>query len=484
MFDEIRDLINQFKKAVEHLERMRNKYEQADKDRASALVAYNKANADINATKKDVERLRQESERRTAMALNAMEDYTKCIAETNELKNKHYTELLPAVLDKFQTDDETERIDFARTHLMKYAEICLTQIPTETQSLESMKATFNTINSQYDSELFIKMMRTGCEIPPDYEFQQKALVGAISPKKPSSSFGKTLTKSPSKLTPDDNIEDAILAIPGNKGKKKANERIKVLDKEVIECEKKLHGLESMMEHKKLKSEGEREHLDQELQEQQAKLQQKRESLLQKREKLRLFISGIDGSSYISQTRSPDETSSISQTESFSSSISSSSPSRSTNLDTKLKSPPLRTLSRQDEEDEVEKVTNWDAKSQSKKSSDTSSKKSGETVGTKSLTATPSFSGGAPPPPPPMPMFLSNAAIPDNGALAIKKAKRVMAQVLYDFDAEPDTEEMGVKTGDVLEILEKQDDGWWRAKFENENGDEVEGLVPGNYLEEI
>ncbi|XP_046354990.1 growth factor receptor-bound protein 2-like [Haliotis rufescens] len=49
---------------------------------------------------------------------------------------------------------------------------------------------------------------------------------------------------------------------------------------------------------------------------------------------------------------------------------------------------------------------------------------------------------------------------------------------YNF-APSDAEELSFQKGDVLNILEKVDDNWWRGEL---NGNE--GLVPANYLKEM
>lgn len=59
-------------------------------------------------------------------------------------------------------------------------------------------------------------------------------------------------------------------------------------------------------------------------------------------------------------------------------------------------------------------------------------------------------------------------------------------VLYDYTPQSE-QELPLKEGDLLYILEKSDDDdWWKAKkrtlFTDE--DEPEGLVPCNYIDEV
>lgn len=57
--------------------------------------------------------------------------------------------------------------------------------------------------------------------------------------------------------------------------------------------------------------------------------------------------------------------------------------------------------------------------------------------------------------------------------------------VYDYQPQGDTE-LDISEGDLLRVLEKGDDGWWKAKKNpiNEEDDEPQGLVPENYLEPV
>lgn len=52
-----------------------------------------------------------------------------------------------------------------------------------------------------------------------------------------------------------------------------------------------------------------------------------------------------------------------------------------------------------------------------------------------------------------------------------------ATALYDFDADGE-DELGVREGDVLVVLDRDSDEWWKCR--NEHG--AEGVVPASYLE--
>jgi hypothetical protein len=60
------------------------------------------------------------------------------------------------------------------------------------------------------------------------------------------------------------------------------------------------------------------------------------------------------------------------------------------------------------------------------------------------------------------------------------------RAIYDYAPQSDNE-IGLKEGDMLMVLEKSsDDDWWKAKKKGlmEDEDEPEGLIPNNYIEEV
>lgn len=58
--------------------------------------------------------------------------------------------------------------------------------------------------------------------------------------------------------------------------------------------------------------------------------------------------------------------------------------------------------------------------------------------------------------------------------------------VYDYTARSE-QELGLKEGDILCIIDKpEDDDWWKAKKKGNSVDDDEpvGLVPSNYIEEV
>lgn len=61
----------------------------------------------------------------------------------------------------------------------------------------------------------------------------------------------------------------------------------------------------------------------------------------------------------------------------------------------------------------------------------------------------------------------------------------VCKALYDYESRTE-DELSIKENDILYIIEKEDDDWWRAELKQQNGEDQGpvGLVPADYLEEV
>lgn len=60
------------------------------------------------------------------------------------------------------------------------------------------------------------------------------------------------------------------------------------------------------------------------------------------------------------------------------------------------------------------------------------------------------------------------------------------RAIYDYAPQSDNE-LALAEGDLLMVLEKSsEDDWWKAKKKGgeDDGEEPEGLIPNNYVEEV
>jgi actin cytoskeleton-regulatory complex protein SLA1 len=57
--------------------------------------------------------------------------------------------------------------------------------------------------------------------------------------------------------------------------------------------------------------------------------------------------------------------------------------------------------------------------------------------------------------------------------------------LYDYQPQGENE-LEIQEGELLYLLEKGEDGWWKAKKKaaDDEDDEPTGLIPANYVEKV
>ena len=59
----------------------------------------------------------------------------------------------------------------------------------------------------------------------------------------------------------------------------------------------------------------------------------------------------------------------------------------------------------------------------------------------------------------------------------------VCKALYDYEART-VDEITIHENDVLYVIEKEDDEWWRAELKSSDDSPHIGLVPANYLAEV
>ncbi|RKO95346.1 hypothetical protein CAUPRSCDRAFT_12950 [Caulochytrium protostelioides] len=159
-FDDIRKAHAELLRIQDNVVKLHERYDTCVKSMETARAAYEKANNDQNATKKDVERLRVESEKRALATQEARNAYTAGIESANAKKDQHFREQLPALLDAVQSSDEQNRIAFLKGMFEKWATLFNSLTPLNEQAWSAVQQAAGCISPTYDSNLLVKMCKT------------------------------------------------------------------------------------------------------------------------------------------------------------------------------------------------------------------------------------------------------------------------------------------------------------------------------------
>ncbi|XP_063792766.1 formin-binding protein 1 isoform X12 [Pseudophryne corroboree] len=226
------------------LEASKRRFERDCKEADRAQQYFEKMDADINVTKADVEKARQQAQIRHQMADDSKGDYSSVLLKFNREQHEHYHTHIPAIFQKLQ-DMEEKRIARMGESLKTYADIDRRVIPIIGKCLDGITKSAESINEKQDSQTVIEAFKSGFEPPGDIDFEDftqsiKRTVsdtsltntrseGKTDPKVPGKSRGKLwpFIKKNKGATPED-----FSNLPPEQRRKKLQQKVDELNKDI------------------------------------------------------------------------------------------------------------------------------------------------------------------------------------------------------------------------------------------------------------
>ncbi|CAG05209.1 unnamed protein product, partial [Tetraodon nigroviridis] len=152
------------------LESCKKKFERDCKEADRANQYFEKLDADINVTKADVEKARQQAQMRQQMAADSKNDYSSYLQKFNQEQNEHYFTNIPAIFQKLQ-DMEEKRIEKLGVCMKTFAEVDRQVLPIVGKCLDGMTKAAESIEPKTDSKQVVESYKSGFEPPGDVEFE-------------------------------------------------------------------------------------------------------------------------------------------------------------------------------------------------------------------------------------------------------------------------------------------------------------------------
>ncbi|XP_049593305.1 formin-binding protein 1 isoform X23 [Syngnathus scovelli] len=173
------------------LESCKRKFERDCKEADKAQQYFDKMDADINVTKADVEKARQQAQVRHQMAADSKGDYSSYLHKFNQEQNEHYYTIIPNIFQKLQ-DMEEKRIERLGTCMKTFADVDRQVIPIVGKCLDGMSKAAEAIEAKTDSKQVVESYKSGFEPPGDVEFEdyEQAMKRAVSESSLSNSRGE------------------------------------------------------------------------------------------------------------------------------------------------------------------------------------------------------------------------------------------------------------------------------------------------------
>uniref|UniRef100_A0A8C7WDA4 Thyroid hormone receptor interactor 10a n=1 Tax=Oncorhynchus mykiss TaxID=8022 RepID=A0A8C7WDA4_ONCMY len=221
--------LSEAKKAQQSLE---STYKQLDSKRferewreADKAAQYaEKTDQDINATKADVEKAKQQANMRTHIAEECKNDYAAQLQKYNKEQSQFYFSDMPLIFNKLQDMDERRVRKLAQGYVL-FSDTERHVMPIIGKCLEGVTKAGTNVNERNDSIVLIEQYKSGFERPGDLDFEDysqginrassDSSLGTLgTPKGPLELLGKNRSKpfwlfskksklspSPSSLTP-------------------------------------------------------------------------------------------------------------------------------------------------------------------------------------------------------------------------------------------------------------------------------------------
>ncbi|KAF7659736.1 hypothetical protein LDENG_00293460 [Lucifuga dentata] len=152
------------------LESCKRRFERDCKEADRAQQYFEKMDTDINVTKADVEKARQQAQMRHQMASDSKSDYSAYLQKFNQEQNEHYYTTIPNIFQKIQEMEE-KRIERIGMCMKTFADVNRKVLPIVGQCLDGMTKSAESIEPKADSKQVVESYKSGFEPPGEVEFE-------------------------------------------------------------------------------------------------------------------------------------------------------------------------------------------------------------------------------------------------------------------------------------------------------------------------
>ncbi|XP_041331025.1 formin-binding protein 1 isoform X11 [Pyrgilauda ruficollis] len=238
------------------LEASKRRFERDCKEADRAQQYFEKMDADINVTKADVEKARQQAQLRHQMAEDSKAEYSSTLQKFNSEQHEHYYTHIPNIFQKIQEMEERRIVRIGES-MKTFAEVDRQVIPIIGKCLDEITKAAESVDHKNDSQMVIEAFKSGFEPPGDVDFEDftQPMKRTVSESSLSNSRGdgksepKFGSKSKGKLWP---------FIKKNKSPKQQKEPLSHRFNEFMTSKPKIHcfrslkrGTQSLYIHKEL-----------------------------------------------------------------------------------------------------------------------------------------------------------------------------------------------------------------------------------------
>ncbi|KAM7138931.1 cdc42-interacting protein 4 isoform 1-T1 [Macrochelys suwanniensis] len=169
-FQEGRRAQQQLENSFKQLENSKRKFERDCREAEKAMLVAEKLDQDLNATKADVEKAKQQANLRSHMAEESKNEYASFLQKFNRDQSQFYFLEMPQIFNKLQEMDERRTVRLKEGYGV-FSETERQVMPIIGKCLDGMKAAADSVNEKNDSQVLIELHKSGFERPGDVDFE-------------------------------------------------------------------------------------------------------------------------------------------------------------------------------------------------------------------------------------------------------------------------------------------------------------------------
>ncbi|XP_039576223.1 formin-binding protein 1 isoform X16 [Passer montanus] len=152
------------------LEASKRRFERDCKEADRAQQYFEKMDADINVTKADVEKARQQAQLRHQMAEDSKAEYSSTLQKFNSEQHEHYYTHIPNIFQKIQEMEERRIVRIGES-MKTFAKVDRQVIPIIGKCLDEITKAAESVDHKNDSQMVIEAFKSGFEPPGDVDFE-------------------------------------------------------------------------------------------------------------------------------------------------------------------------------------------------------------------------------------------------------------------------------------------------------------------------
>ncbi|XP_038640630.1 cdc42-interacting protein 4 homolog isoform X3 [Scyliorhinus canicula] len=230
--------------SFKQLDNAKRRFERDCKEAEKAMQNAERVDNDINTTKADVEKAKQQANLRNHMVEESKNEYASQLQKFNKDQNEFYFAEMPHIFNKLQEMDEKRTRKLCEAY-KTFADTERQVMPIIGKCLDGMTKAAESVNESGDSQVLIEAYKSGFERPGEIEFEDYSQM--INRTSSENSLGslkseskvdqRTISKSKTKRWPFGKKNKLIVSedfshLPPEQRRKKLQQKIDDLNKEL------------------------------------------------------------------------------------------------------------------------------------------------------------------------------------------------------------------------------------------------------------